>query len=153
MASLFAAFWTDAGTKEILDFCSVFAAKGFRALLKPRPAFDLPGALGLSAAVGGAEIATDKVLFMNSVPSIFITAVFADFSSSNSTYAIPFDFPFLKRSIRLGLAKKFSELYLLHGNYSHIFEISNLAEELAQVVVCRFIINSFNEELLGFKSG
>jgi hypothetical protein len=78
--SLVAAFCTDAGTKEILDFCSGRAVIGFRgAELNPC----LPW-LGLSLVVGGAEMATVRTLSMNSVWSVFMTATEADLASSYS---------------------------------------------------------------------
>lgn len=60
---LAAAFWTDVGTKEILDFCSVFAGYAFLAPLKLET-FERLTAGFLS--VGGAEIATVKTLSMYS---------------------------------------------------------------------------------------
>lgn len=68
---------------EILDFCSFFAI-GFRP--PPRLAMlVLPGGGCLSGLVGGADNATDKTRPMNSFWSIFITAVEADLSFTNST--------------------------------------------------------------------
>lgn len=79
-----AAFWTDAGTKEILDFWSALATCFRAPLLLGRKDLPRVGVGCLSGLAGGAEMATDKTRSINSFWSIFMTAVDADLSFSNS---------------------------------------------------------------------
>lgn len=84
------AFCTDVGTNANLDSGAVRIAILWTGLL-----VCVGWNRSFFSSGGGDEIAIEMVRPINSVSLNFKTACDADFSFSNSTYAIPFDWPFL----------------------------------------------------------